>query len=205
VIGGARLAVCFGIGVLTAFVLTSCGGSGVSNSASTSIKGASGDRATATQTPTGTQQTSTRPSATVTETRPGVTITSSETVGVTVTPAAQATSSETSGWIWVIIAAVGAAVIALIVWFLGRRRRAEVSLEERSRSLGTTIASWTSQGWVIENQSEDSAVLGRDGERVVITVTSAGRVTSGALGSTGGPPTAGPAQKPQGPADPGSA
>jgi hypothetical protein len=124
---------------------------------------------------------------------------------VTVTPVDQTTSSETSGWVWVIIAAVGAAVIALMVWLLGRRRRAEVSLEERSRSLGTTIASWTSQGWVIENQSEDSAVLGRDGERVVITVTSDGRVTSGALGSTSGAPTATPAPKPQGPADPDSA
>jgi hypothetical protein len=127
--------------------------------------------------------------ATVTETRPALTVSQSTTVGVTVAagpvtqaaPSAATTESEgTPGWVWVLVAVGGGLLIALLVWVLRRRSRGR-SAADRERLVAATVAGLASQGWAIESQTSNSAVLRQDGKLVVVTIDPDGRVTTRSL------------------------
>ena len=61
-----------------------------------------------------------------------------------------------------------------------------VSAAERRRRLDVAVAGWTAQGWALESQSVDSAVLQRAGERMIVSVDAAGQVATRPLSV--GPP-----------------
>jgi hypothetical protein len=96
-------------------------------------------------------------------------------------------SSETPAWVWVLLAILAAALVVLIVLLARRGGGSSVSPEERRRHLEGAVASWTTQGWAVESQSGDSAILRRAGERMNVSVDSAGQVFTQPLSA--GPPT----------------
>jgi cytoskeletal protein RodZ len=190
------------VGFLSAVLLAGCGGGGTAASGTRSATLA--DRTTTTSsgtveasptlpaqtrvaaTVTETQSvTETRPvitatTTTLTETNPSLTVNTSTTV-VTVAPPTTTTAEtgkDTPGWVWVVILLFAGTVIGLIVALI-RRHPSELPLAQRRRILDGAVASWTGGGWMIESQSDESAVLVRDGERTVIAVDGAGHVTSG--------------------------
>jgi hypothetical protein len=172
-----------GAGVGAALLLAACGSGNAAGKISTAI---------------GTRSVSvpavTPPDPTVTETLPGQTISATvqETVtapavtvpaAVPTTTTAAADSDETPPWVWVVIAIAGIALIALIVLLVSRGGSSELPLAERRRLVSATVASWVGQGWAVESQTDDSAVLHRQGQRVVVSVDGNGRVTSGPVGA----------------------
>jgi hypothetical protein len=96
--------------------------------------------------------------------------------------------SSTPAWAWVLIALGIAGLIALIVWLIRRGDSDDLPLAERQRLVSAAVASWVGQGWAIESQTAESAVLAREGQRVVVSVDALGHVTSGPLGAP--PPSA---------------
>ncbi len=111
------------------------------------------------------------------------------TTAAQLTVTTSSSSSSTPGWVWALVAAVAVGAIALVVWLVSGRSHGP-SPEERRRSMAATVQSWVAQGWAIENQTENSTVLRRDGQRMVLTFDSDGRMTSSPLGSIDeeGPP-----------------
>jgi len=176
----------FGVGIAAALGTAGCGSGNVASQASTAIAGVSVTRSLSVPTAT---QTQTRPTATVTHQQ---TVTQQQTVVQTVqqpvTPPPSTTAvtpestSGTPAWVWVVVALAGAGLVALVVgWVRGRRRRPQLSPEERQQRIFTAVTSWTTQGWVIENEAGDTAVLSRRGERMLITVDANGRITTSAI------------------------
>jgi hypothetical protein len=190
-------------GFVSAAALAGCGGSGSSSvgQASTQEGSVAASRPAVTRTRTEETDTQTRPAATdtgsqpvatVTQTRPAVTVSQATTV-VAVTPPAQTTpqttaevatneADSTPAWVWVLVAVGAGLAIALVVWLL-RRRSTDRSTAERQRVLAGAVASWTAQGWAIESETEISAVLRRNGERLAVSVDADGRVSSRPLGT----------------------
>jgi hypothetical protein len=186
------LAVLIGGGFLLASAVAGCGSSG---SVSTRAESLSLTK------PTVDQPTTTREAVvTRTETTPGETHTvqQTQTVQQTVqqtvtapppTTSAQLTvttpssSSSTPGWVWALVAAGAVGAVALVVWLVSRGRSHRPSPEERRRSVTAIVQSWVAQGWAIENQTENSAVLRRNGQRMVLTFDADGRMTSSLLGA----------------------
>jgi hypothetical protein len=186
------LAVLIGGGFLLASAVAGCGTSG---NVSTRAESLSITK------PTVDQPTTTREAVvTRTETTPGQThtIQQTQTVQQTVqqtvtapppTTSAQLTvttassSSSTPAWVWALVAAGAVGAIVLVVWLVSGGRSQGPSPEERRRSVAATVQSWVAQGWAIENQTENSTVLRRNGQRMVLTFDSDGRLTSSPLGS----------------------
>jgi hypothetical protein len=75
-----------------------------------------------------------------------------------------------------VLAILAAAVIGLAVALL--TRRGGVSPEERQRRLDRAVATWATQGWALENQTSDSAILQRGPEQMMVSVDNAGHVTA---------------------------
>jgi hypothetical protein len=75
-----------------------------------------------------------------------------------------------------VLAILAAAVIGLAVALL-TRRGGSVSPEERQRRLDRAVATWATQGWALENQTADSAILQRGPEQMMVSVDNAGHVT----------------------------
>jgi hypothetical protein len=123
-----------------------------------------------------------------TTTAPGTTESSTVTVQQTTTRRvvvpATTTSQENSAsttptWVWVLLGAVGLAAIGLLVALLTRRgRHGGVPGEERRRRLDGAVASWIAQGWALDNQSADSAVLRLGNEVLLVAVDEAGNVSA---------------------------
>ena len=124
-----------------------------------------------------------------TTTEPGTTVVSTATVEHTITrrvlvttaPTSTATSTsgnETPAWVWVLLAVLAAIVLILAGVLLARRGGAGrgVPVEERRRRLDGAVGSWTLQGWAIESQSADSAVLRRGNDLMLVSVDEAGHV-----------------------------
>jgi hypothetical protein len=194
----ATLALVLGAaGFLSAVALAGCGGGGnaagqgptVSASVSVSPPTVTRERPTVTREADASTVTVTesQPVATTTEPRPTVTLDQPTTVltlttttatlqqAPATTAAAETSSGGTPTWVWVVLAIVGAgALIGLIVALT--RRSSKVSADERRRLVSATVASWTAQGWAIESQAESSAVMRRDGERVLVSVDADGHV-----------------------------
>ena len=71
-----------------------------------------------------------------------------------------------------------AVIYALLVVLLTRRGGEGISGEERQRRLDGAVGSWIAQGWAVENQTADSAVLRRGGDLMLVTVDQAGHVST---------------------------
>ena len=122
-----------------------------------------------------------------TTTAPGTT----ETVELTTTrkiilPTSTAESAsndnETPTWVWVLLGALALGVVVLLVVMLTRRGGGGggggVSLEERQRHLDGAVGSWVAQGWAVESQTADSAVLRRGGDLMLVSIDPAGHVST---------------------------
>jgi hypothetical protein len=139
----------------------------------------------------GAQETTTATTTTVETTTEPTTVITTATVERTttrrivptgITTSESNSSNETPAWVWVLLGILAVGLVALIV-LLARRGGGgggggTVPLEERDRRLDTAVRSWTAQGWGLESQSADSAVLLRGGERLLVNVDQAGRVTT---------------------------
>ena len=108
---------------------------------------------------------------TTTTTAPGTTALSTTTIEqtttrrVTVPTTTTSTSagSNTPAWVWVLIGVLAAGLSVLVV-LLARR--------------GGAIATWSAQGWGLESQTADSAILRRGSERMLVSVDDAGHVST---------------------------
>jgi hypothetical protein len=76
-----------------------------------------------------------------------------------------------------VLALLGVAVIGLIV-ALVTRRGGGVSPADRRRRLDQGVATWAAQGWALQSQTGDSAVLQRGGELMLVSVDEAGQVST---------------------------
>ena len=97
-------------------------------------------------------------------------------------PAQTTTVSETSvdntpAWIWLLLALLAAGVIGLLIALFGRRDRT-MPVAERRRRLEGAIGTWVAQGWAVESQMGDSAVLRRGAELMLVAVDDAGGISS---------------------------
>jgi type II secretory pathway pseudopilin PulG len=77
-------------------------------------------------------------------------------------------------------ALIGVLALALIVVLLltQRGRRKELSVDARRRLLESALGTWALQGWAIESQTADTAVLRRPGEQMLVSVDPYGSVTA---------------------------
>ena len=96
------------------------------------------------------------------------------------TTSSSESSSGTPVWVWVLLGILAVALVALIVLLAGRGGKGASAVPDAGgrQRLDAATASWISQGWALESQSADEAVIRRDGERMVITVDAAGRVST---------------------------
>jgi hypothetical protein len=95
------------------------------------------------------------------------------------TTTAESTSeSSTPAWVWVLVAVLAAGLIVVIVLLARRGSGGGISVEDRRRHLDAAVASWTAQGWAIENQTNDSTVLRRGAEAMIVTVDQAGHAST---------------------------
>jgi hypothetical protein len=101
-------------------------------------------------------------------------------VPTTTTTSPENSASTTPTWVWVLLGAVALAAIGLLVAFLLTRGGGQrgVPGEERRRRLDGAVASWIAQGWAIDNQTADSAVLRRGNEVLLVAVDEAGHVSA---------------------------
>jgi len=122
------------------------------------------------------------------ETATATTVFSTTTVGTTttrlvplpvtgITTSASSDDDGTEFWVWVLIAILAVALVALFV-LLARRGRGGVSAEQRRRQLDAAVGSWAAQGWAVESTTPDSAVLRRGGEAMLVSVDRAGHVST---------------------------
>jgi hypothetical protein len=91
------------------------------------------------------------------------------------TTTASSSAGSTPGWVWALVGALAVGLVILIV-VLAMRRGNGISPQERRRRLDVAVGTWAAQGWALESQSGDSAVLQRGGERMVVTVAPSGQV-----------------------------
>jgi hypothetical protein len=103
------------------------------------------------------------------------------------TTSASNTGNETPAWVWVLLGILALGLVVLVVGLLARRGGGDgggIPTEERRRRLDAAVGSWTAQGWAIESETADSAVLRRGSELLLVTVDRAGHVTAGPLTAT---------------------
>ncbi len=95
------------------------------------------------------------------------------------TTTTSSSSGETPAWVWVLLAILAVGLI-IVIALLARRGGGDsgVSAAERRGRLDVAVAGWTAQGWALESQSADSAVLQRAGDRMIVSVDGAGRVST---------------------------
>ena len=79
---------------------------------------------------------------------------------------------------------LAAALILVIVLLALRGGGGKVSAEERRRRLDGAVGTWAAQGWALESQSADSAVLRRGNELMLVSVDDAGHVSTRPLQSS---------------------
>jgi hypothetical protein len=93
------------------------------------------------------------------------------------TTTGSSSESSTPAWVWVLLGVLAVALVIVIV-LLARRPSGGGGIPpaERRRRLDSAVASWTTQGWALESQTADSAVLQRGGERMLVSVDPAGQV-----------------------------
>jgi hypothetical protein len=128
------------------------------------------------------QQTTTETTVeTTTTTAPATTETVERTTTRTIVPrtttAAEGSSNSAPTWAWVVIGVLAVAALGLGIALL-TRRGGRMSLEERRRRLDGAITGWVGQGWAIDSQSADSAVLRRGGELMLVSIDENGAIST---------------------------
>jgi hypothetical protein len=158
------LAALFGAGLLLAGTLTAVGVADITTTETVPVT-------------TTVEQTTTTPAETLVTT---VEQTTTRKIPVpaktTGTTSETSSSSSTPTWVWVVLAILAAAVIGLIVALA--TRHSGISNEERQRRLEAAVASWTAQGWALENQTPGSAILRRGPEVMVVSIDDKGQVST---------------------------
>jgi len=101
-----------------------------------------------------------------------------------VTTEASSSDNGTAAWIWVLLAILGVGLIVLAIILARRGSGQTVSPEERRRRLDNAVGSWVAQGWAIESQDAESAVLRRVDDLVLVHVDAAGHVSARPFGSS---------------------
>jgi hypothetical protein len=95
------------------------------------------------------------------------------------TTTAESTSGNgTPTWVWVLLGILAVGLVVLIVLLATRRGGGAVPPPERRRRLDGAVGTWASQGWALQSQSADSAVLQRGGELMLVSVDDAGHVST---------------------------
>jgi hypothetical protein len=97
------------------------------------------------------------------------------------TTSSSSSSSSTPSWVWVLLGILAVGLIALIVVLARRGGGGGGGHAEGERSryqLDSAVASWAAQGWAIESQTSDSAVLRRGGETMIVSVDEHGHVST---------------------------
>jgi hypothetical protein len=163
----AGLAACLATGLLLATVVV--GGvraQDTTTTETTTIEQTTTETATETQTePTTVERTTT------------IERTTTRKIFVPATTTGANSESSTPAWVWVLLGVLAVALVIVIV-LLARRPSGGGGIPpaERRRRLDGAVASWTTQGWALESQTADSAVLQRGGERMLVSVDPAGQV-----------------------------
>jgi hypothetical protein len=138
-----------------------------------------GGRAAQTTTTETTVETTTAPGTTESTTVTVQQTTTRRVIVPTTTTSQESSASTTPTWVWVLLGAVALTAIGLLVAFLARRGgQRGVPGEERRRRLDGAVASWIAQGWALDNQTADSAVLRRGNEVLLVGVDEAGHVSA---------------------------
>jgi hypothetical protein len=84
----------------------------------------------------------------------------------------------------VLLGILAGALILVVVLLARRGGSAKVPSDERRRRLDGAVASWAMQGWALDSQSADSAVLRRGTELMLVSVDDAGHVSTRPLQSS---------------------
>jgi hypothetical protein len=84
----------------------------------------------------------------------------------------------------VLLGILAGALILVVVLLARRGGSAKVPSDERRRRLDGAVASWATQGWALDSQSTDSAVLRRGTELMLVSVDDAGHVSTRPLQSS---------------------
>ena len=119
-----------------------------------------------------------------TTTAPGTTETVEQTttrrvIVPTTTTESGSNVDDTPTWVWVLLGVLALGVVVLLVVALSRRGGGGgVSVEERQRRLDGAVGSWVAQGWAVESQTADSAVLRRGADLMLVSVDQGGHVST---------------------------
>jgi hypothetical protein len=175
------LAAVFAVGLVLAVALPVSGGAAdTTATTTTATEATSTPETTAAETTTAETTTTTLPSATVT-----VETTTTRLVpiapGETTTTPESTSGGGTEAWVWVLLGILAAGLIALIVLFATRGHEGGghvIPPEDRLRRLDGTVASWVAQGWAVETQTADSAVLRRGSESMLVSVDPGGHIAT---------------------------
>lgn len=89
------------------------------------------------------------------------------------------TLAETVASLWVVLAiAVGIGALVVIGRLLRDRDDNDVPTEVRQQQLFTAVTTWTTQGWTVESDNNESALLSNGADRMLVAVDDRGRVTA---------------------------
>jgi hypothetical protein len=99
----------------------------------------------------------------------------------TTTTGESSSTSSTPTWVWVLVAVLAVGLLAALIGLLVGRRGGGIPPEQRRRQLQGAVGSWVAQGWAVESETADTAVLVRGPERILVTVDAAGHVSSRSL------------------------
>ena len=97
---------------------------------------------------------------------------------VPTTTAAESSEDGTPVWVWVTLAILADRSRGGDRAAGAPRRPPSLSPEERGRRLDHAVGTWAAQGWAVETQTLDSAVLQRAGERMIVAVDAFGQITT---------------------------
>jgi hypothetical protein len=127
-----------------------------------------------------------------TTTAPGTTVvttvqqTTTRRVPVPATTSSSSSTDDVPTWVWVVLGILAVAVVGLIVALATRGGGGgggpAIPPAELRRRLDGAVASWAAQGWALENQTADSAVLRRGEDAMVVSIDPAGQVSTRPLG-----------------------
>jgi hypothetical protein len=127
-----------------------------------------------------------------TTTAPGTTVvttvqqTTTRRVPVPATTSGSSSTDDVPTWVWVVLGILAVAVVGLIVALATRGGGGgggpAIPPAELRRRLDGAVASWAAQGWALENQTADSAVLRRGEDAMVVSIDPAGQVNTRPLG-----------------------
>jgi hypothetical protein len=124
-----------------------------------------------------------------TTTEPGTTVvttvqqTTTRRVPVPATTAGSSSNDSIPTWVWVVLGILALAVLGLIIALATRGGgAAALPPAEVRRRLDGAVASWAAQGWALETQTADSAVLRRGGDAMMVSIDPAGQISTRPLG-----------------------